>query len=102
MSELILKIILLGKKYLKATKFFQICKAYKFYMGNRYKKLNYEEKTKRRVCLCGKSKICQLQKLLSNIQISIRPATRFQHWIDTGLVCANRDMLMMLCRLIIS
>ncbi len=93
MSELILKIILLGKKYLKATKFFQICKAYKFYMGNRYKKLNYEEKTKRRVCLCGKSKICQLQKLLSNIQISIRPATRFQHWIDTGLVCANRDML---------
>ena len=50
-SELILKIILLGKKYLKATKFFQICKAYKFYMGNRYKKFNYEEKTLWRVCL---------------------------------------------------
>lgn len=92
-SQLRLKIILRGKKYIKSTKIFQICKAYKFYMSNRYRKLKSEEKTKRRVCLCCTSKINQLEKLLSSIQISIRPAAKFQHWIDTGLVCVNKDML---------
>lgn len=44
LSVVRLQIMLVAKKYLKFTKFFQVCKAYKFYMSNRYKGLNSEEK----------------------------------------------------------
>lgn len=79
--------------FLKQTIFFQMYLANKFYKSNKYDGLSNDEKTKKRICFSSSFKIKQLERLLSMIQISLRSGTKFQHWIDTGLFCVNKDSL---------
>lgn len=81
------------KPFLKSTKLFQIYQAHKFYKSKKYNDLKNTEKTKRRICFSSSFKIKQLERLLPMIQISLRPEAKFQHWIDTGLFCVNKDSL---------
>lgn len=81
------------KPFLKSTKLFQIYQANKFYKSKKYSNLKNVERTKKRICFSYAFKIKQLERLLPMIQISLRPETKFQHWIDTGLFCVNKDGL---------